>query len=95
MGILNMLHGVTLTDAQKAALLGWASNAAAVEKKIVTLYKDAGAITQAQADTMNAQIDSWASNPLAFSNMLDSKMSNGKMGMGNGKHGWRTDGRRP
>ena len=83
-GCLNMLHGVTLTDAQKAALLGWASNTAAIEKKVVALYKDAGVITQAQADAMNAQIDSWASDPLAFPNMLGGKMGmeNGKMGRG-------------
>lgn len=62
----NMLQGVTLTDSQKSALKGWTAKAAEVQKKIVTLYKDAGAITQTQADTMNTQIDTKAADPLSF-----------------------------
>jgi type IV pilus biogenesis protein CpaD/CtpE len=75
---LRMLQGVTLTDAQKAAVTAWAEKSAAVQKKIVALYKDAGVITQAQADTMNSQIDAKASDPLSAV-----KMDNGMMGKGN------------
>jgi hypothetical protein len=89
MGEFNMLQGVTLTDTQKTALLEWTAKYADNEKKIVALYKDAGAITQAQADTMNAQIDSRASDPLSFiSNDKGGKgfdkMDGGKVG---GRHG--------
>lgn len=87
----NMLHGITLTDTQKTALLDWAAKSAAVEKKVVTLYKDAGIITQDQADKMNKQIDSKAADPLSFNKM--NKMENFKNGgkhRGNGR-GFNTD----
>lgn len=84
----DVLRGVTLTDAQKTALLGWSTKYAEIEKKIVALYKDAGLITQAQADTMNTQIDTKASDPLSF-------IANGKGGRGMGKmNGGRMGGRR-
>lgn len=82
-GTFSMLQDVTLTDAQKTAIQGWASKEAAVEKKIVALYKDAGAITQAQADTMNAQIDKMASDPLSFTMKGNDKMGGFRMG---GRH---------
>jgi hypothetical protein len=88
---LDMLQGVTLTDTQKTALLGWAKNSATVQKKIVALYKDAGAITQAQADTMNTQIDARAADPLTFTKMGGGMMNDGKMGGGHRGHGGNSD----
>lgn len=85
MGGFNLLQGVTLTDAQKTALLGWTAKSADVEKKIVALYKEAGAITQAQADTMNSQIDIRAADPLSFIMKGDGRMGYGNMG-GRRKH---------
>lgn len=84
----NLLQGVTLTDAQKTALLGWTAKSADVEKKIVALYKDVGAISQAQADTMNSQIDASAADPLSFimkgqGRMGGGMMGDGRMGRGN------------
>lgn len=87
------LQGVTLTDTQKTAILGWSAKAADVHKKIVALYKDAGVITQAQADTMNTQIDAKASDPLSF-NRMGNGMTNGMMGkgmMGKGMMGGKGD----
>ncbi len=81
MGRFNMLKGMTLTDTQKTALLGWAANSAAVQKKIVALYKDAGAITQAQADIMNTQIDTRAADPLNFTMKGDGKMGGRHKGL--------------
>lgn len=78
---LNLVQGISLTDAQQTALKDWSAKAAAVEKKIVAFYKDSGIITQTQADAMNSRIDEKASNPLAFN-----KMGNGRMGGKNG-HG--------
>jgi len=80
MGGLDMLQGIGLTDTQKKALLGWAASSADVQKKIVALYKEAGAITQAQADTMNTQIDARAADPLTFTRMGDGKMGGGHRG---------------
>ncbi len=77
---LAMLRGVTLTDTQKTALLGWAASSAAVEKKIVALYKDAGIITQAQADTINTQIDKRATDPLSFTKIGKGMIGNGMIG---------------
>ena len=84
----NMLQGVTLTETQKTALLDWSAKSAAVEKKIVALYKDAGVITQDQADKMNTQIDAKAADPLSFNKMGDFR--NGGKHRGNGR-GFDTD----
>ncbi|MDP4183147.1 MAG: DUF2680 domain-containing protein [Bacillota bacterium] len=88
-GSFGMLRGVTLTDTQKTAILGWATKSADVQKKIVALYKDAGAITQTQADAMNAQINVKAADPLSFA-----MMGNGRMGGGGKMDGGRMDGGR-
>ncbi len=84
---LDLLEGISLTDAQKTALKDWSVKAASVEKKLVALYKDSGLITQTQADSMNSRIDEKASDPLAFDKMANGRMSgkngHGKMG---GRH---------
>jgi Protein of unknown function (DUF2680). len=84
LGGFGMFQGVTLTDAQKTAILGWTSNAATVQKKIVSFYKDAGLITQAQADASNTLIDARAKDPLSFTMMGNYNRGGGKMG---GRHG--------
>lgn len=81
-GRLNMLQGITLTDTQKTALSAWAEKSADIQKKIVSLYKDAGAITQDQADIMNSQIDAKAADPFTFNKMGDGKMVGRRGGYG-------------
>lgn len=83
MGSLNMLHSVTLTDSQKAAITEWTVKSADVQKKIVALYKEAAVITQAQADEMNKNIDARAADPLSFTKMGPDRLE--KVNMGQGK----------